>query len=211
MRLRTLTLYRILYLIQIFLEMELRGLVPNLYIHSSVSDLYIPMIGPPNCCIAFADRSWEHINRSQIHECGNWEWARPCSFISGNICFEYSLQCEGYEPHILYRMQQLLLCSIFVCWGGIFSTVHLQCSKCTVLLRPLASEFKTHWSFGVSSTLYMFFGAVQPRAVWAQKIRAGTSRNALKRLSGRNRSSCVHRKGFEYLEGGGGGDDRFID
>ncbi len=28
--------------------MKLRGLVPNFYIHVSVSDLYIPMIGPPN-------------------------------------------------------------------------------------------------------------------------------------------------------------------
>jgi hypothetical protein len=27
--------------------MKLRGLVPNFYIHVSVSDLYIPTIGPP--------------------------------------------------------------------------------------------------------------------------------------------------------------------
>ncbi len=32
---------------QIFPEMELSGLVPNFYIHVSVSDLYIPMIGLP--------------------------------------------------------------------------------------------------------------------------------------------------------------------
>jgi hypothetical protein len=31
---------------QIFPEMKLRGLVPNFYIHVSVSDLYIPTIGP---------------------------------------------------------------------------------------------------------------------------------------------------------------------
>ena len=40
-----------------------------------------------------ADRSWEYINRSQIHECGNWETehynsvleiTRPCSLISWN-------------------------------------------------------------------------------------------------------------------------------
>ncbi len=28
-------------------EMKLHGLVPNFYIHASVSDLFIPMIGPP--------------------------------------------------------------------------------------------------------------------------------------------------------------------
>ncbi len=35
---------------QIFPELKLRGLVPNSYIHVSVSDLYIPTIGPPICC-----------------------------------------------------------------------------------------------------------------------------------------------------------------
>jgi hypothetical protein len=32
---------------QIFPEMKLHGLVPNFHIHVSLSDLYIPMIGPP--------------------------------------------------------------------------------------------------------------------------------------------------------------------
>ncbi len=32
----------------VFLEIKLRGLVPNFHIHTSVSDLYIPRIGPPN-------------------------------------------------------------------------------------------------------------------------------------------------------------------
>jgi hypothetical protein len=33
--------------IYVFPELKLRGLVPNFYIHVSVSDLYIPTIGPP--------------------------------------------------------------------------------------------------------------------------------------------------------------------
>jgi hypothetical protein len=33
--------------LQIFPYMNLCGLVPNSYIHVSVRDLYIPMIGPP--------------------------------------------------------------------------------------------------------------------------------------------------------------------
>jgi hypothetical protein len=32
--------------IYVFLEKELRGLSPNFHIHVSVSDLYIPKIGP---------------------------------------------------------------------------------------------------------------------------------------------------------------------
>jgi hypothetical protein len=31
----------------VFPEMKLQGLVPNFHIHVSVSDLCIPMIGPP--------------------------------------------------------------------------------------------------------------------------------------------------------------------
>ncbi len=27
------------------------------------------------CCRKFVDRSWEYINRSQTHECWNWDWA----------------------------------------------------------------------------------------------------------------------------------------
>jgi hypothetical protein len=33
-----------------------------------------------------------HVHGSPIHECRNWE-QRPRSFISGNICFEFSVQC----------------------------------------------------------------------------------------------------------------------
>jgi hypothetical protein len=32
---------------QIFPEMKLRGLIPNFYIHVSVSFLYIPSVSPP--------------------------------------------------------------------------------------------------------------------------------------------------------------------
>ncbi len=35
--------------IDIFPEMKLHGLVPNSYIHVSVSDLHIPRIGLPIC------------------------------------------------------------------------------------------------------------------------------------------------------------------
>ncbi len=46
--------------------MKLRGLVPNFYIHVSVSDLYIPNIRP------------------LMQKLGTM----PRSFISGNICFD---------------------------------------------------------------------------------------------------------------------------
>jgi hypothetical protein len=74
-------------LTQIFPEVKLRNLVLNFckrFIYSQKSFRLF-------CCKAFADWSWEYINRSQIHECRKWEtW--PRSFISGNICFEFSVR-----------------------------------------------------------------------------------------------------------------------
>ncbi len=40
--------------------------------------LWAIYIFPPSiclfCCRKYVDRSWDYINRSQTHECGNWEW-----------------------------------------------------------------------------------------------------------------------------------------
>ena len=55
-----------------FPEKELRCLNPNFHIHVSVSDFYIPKIGLPTWLQEKnVDRSWEYINRTQTHECGN--------------------------------------------------------------------------------------------------------------------------------------------
>jgi hypothetical protein len=53
-----------------FPEKEFRGLIPNFHIHVSVSDLYIPTIGLP---ILLQENMWAYRNRSQTHECGNWD------------------------------------------------------------------------------------------------------------------------------------------
>jgi hypothetical protein len=40
-------------------------------------DLYFPTIGLPLFCWRkYVDRSWDYINRSQTHECGNRAWGR---------------------------------------------------------------------------------------------------------------------------------------
>jgi hypothetical protein len=61
--------------INVFPEMKLGGLVPISCIHVSVSGLYIPRIGLPIWVQQNSQTylSWEYINRSQIHECGNGE------------------------------------------------------------------------------------------------------------------------------------------
>jgi hypothetical protein len=56
---------------QIFPQKEYRGLSPNFHMHASVSDLYIPRSVCLFCWRKYVDRSWNYINRSQTHECGN--------------------------------------------------------------------------------------------------------------------------------------------
>ena len=57
--------------IYVFIFGELRGHSPNFHIHVSVSDLYIPRMGPHISCSRIGRSMWEYINCSQIHECGN--------------------------------------------------------------------------------------------------------------------------------------------
>ncbi len=89
----------------IFPGLKLCGLVPNFYIHVSLSDLCIYSHNWSS-----ADRSWEYINRSQIHESGNWETEQYndvaqfhfWEFINRNpdiyIAFSPALhlQCRGF-------------------------------------------------------------------------------------------------------------------
>jgi hypothetical protein len=58
---------------QTFSEKELHGHSPNFHIHVSVSDYIIPRSIFLFCCRKYVDRSWEYINCSQAHECGNWD------------------------------------------------------------------------------------------------------------------------------------------
>jgi hypothetical protein len=60
---------------QIFPEKELCGLSPNFHIHVSVSDLYIPRLVSYSAAQKYV-LSCEYINRSQAHECGNWDYGR---------------------------------------------------------------------------------------------------------------------------------------
>ncbi len=67
--------------VYIFLFWELRCLSPNFHIHVSVSDLYIPRIGPHIPPVEKADPSWEYIIFSQTHECGNWDRGPDIPFL----------------------------------------------------------------------------------------------------------------------------------
>ena len=82
---------------QRFPEMKPRGLVPYFYSHVSVSDLYNPMISPQT--------HYGKIGRPivGIYKSLTDKRTRPCSFISGNICFEFSVQCMCSADCFVHR------------------------------------------------------------------------------------------------------------
>jgi hypothetical protein len=78
---------------------KLCGLVPNFCIHISLWAIYIfPRSVRFFCCIAFADWSWEYINRSQIHKYINWERGRAVSFLE---IFVSNFRCSAFAVQSL--------------------------------------------------------------------------------------------------------------
>jgi hypothetical protein len=79
---------------QLFSEMKLLGLVPNFYIHVTVNDLpvYIPTISPQTQ-FSKIDGHIVEINKSLTDTWMQTLGTRPRSFLSGNICFEFSVPC----------------------------------------------------------------------------------------------------------------------
>jgi hypothetical protein len=53
-----------------------------------------PAVGLPILLQETMDRSWEYINRSQTHECGNCDWGSAIPFL-GIHYWEFSLQCRS--------------------------------------------------------------------------------------------------------------------
>jgi hypothetical protein len=90
--------------IYVFLVWELRGLSHSFHIHVSVSDLYIPRIGPH----IFLQKNrnidcGEYIDRSQTHECGNWDFG--CAIPVRGIQYLFTIFGIGslqYRFHVGY-------------------------------------------------------------------------------------------------------------
>ncbi len=74
--------YTCLVPIYVFLEIKLLSpkqnynvLSPSSYTLISMRDLYISRVCL-FCWRKYVDWSWDYVNRSQTHECGNWGWGR---------------------------------------------------------------------------------------------------------------------------------------
>ena len=84
--------------IDVFLFWELCGLRPNFHIYVSVSDLYIPRIGPHISC----SRKGRPIVGIYNSLTDTWTWKlglRPRYSFSGNICFKFSAFCLCSVKH----------------------------------------------------------------------------------------------------------------
>ena len=59
----------------LFTKQNYNVLSPRSYTHISVKDFYISRIGLPILIQRnmYVDRSWKYMNRSQTHNCGNWD------------------------------------------------------------------------------------------------------------------------------------------
>jgi hypothetical protein len=77
--------------IYVFPEIKLRGLVPNFHIHTSVSDLYIPRIGPP--ILLKRNRQSDRCNIYIAHRYINVEIGTlAAQFLSGIFFSQFSVQ-----------------------------------------------------------------------------------------------------------------------
>jgi hypothetical protein len=120
--------------------MKLRGLLisitdlfcslsPNFHIHLSVSDLYFQDRSASFATAKQADRSWEYINRSHIHECRNWERGRAVSLL------------EIPKSDFRYSASLLLLCLNFL-----YPLFRLHPIQYVNRIHCSLNTFKCNWS-----------------------------------------------------------------
>jgi hypothetical protein len=132
----------------IFLFWELRGLSPNFHIHVSVSDLYIPRIGP-------------HISSSRkgrpIVETYNslTMGLRPRYSFFGNICFNFSAFC---------------LCSVMSrgtrsCMGALSSFFH----ECSIICMRTGARTTESLNFRQRTFHFYNLGEIQSRKKLTQQ------------------------------------------
>jgi hypothetical protein len=91
------------------------------------------------CWRKYVDRSWDYINRSQTHECGNWGWGRAIprkgmqSEIFVAVCLSFillwTITGRGTSPYIVLRTPKKTLFS--GCRAEIKTCIHLAACRRT--------------------------------------------------------------------------------
>ncbi len=101
----------------LFQKQNYNVLSPNFHIHVSVSDLYIPRISLPICCL----RIYKLLPDTWMQELRT----RPCSFISGNTWIGFTVQCVQWkcENISIAEVKKCRAChprTIFIFWSIFF-------------------------------------------------------------------------------------------
>ncbi len=163
---------------QIFPEKEYQGLSPNLHVHVSVSELYMPMMGLP-VLLEEICRSWEYINRSKTHECGNWGWGRA---IPRKGLYKRNCRCsavyspESLTPETLLILYQFLSMLPAHWYTGILLPVYNPHKEDSVVLLAQSSfhssqgpgniwKDQTHSAFQFP---YLFIPSSSPDVSWTE-------------------------------------------
>jgi hypothetical protein len=102
----------------------------------------------------YADWSWENINRSQTHECGNWDWDPNIPFLGIFFSkFRYSVFAmrtawvNAVRPGCdKYVFQQLLLCSALL-FHSITGDFNMSFSWSAYKIKPPRSNLSCQMGF----------------------------------------------------------------
>ncbi len=107
---------------QIFTEEELRGPSPISTFICLLGIYIFPWKICQFCCRKYVNRSWEYINRSQTHECGNWDWGRA---IPRKEIHKWDFLCSvGLERRVAGNDHNVLGCEHKkYCWATCLSSI----------------------------------------------------------------------------------------
>jgi hypothetical protein len=79
---------------------------PNSYTYRCVRDLIFPGSVCLFAAAKYVDRSWEYKNRSQTHECGNWDWDRA---IPRKGIHKWDFRCRAADFLICEKIKKLFV------------------------------------------------------------------------------------------------------
>ncbi len=128
----------------------------------SVSDLYVPRIGLP-IWLQQNRQIWEYINRSQIHECGNWETAHY-NFFGYNEAVQFHfwecknrnqtrISMDSHRPYIC-SAQRTLIRSMFNKW--LFDMAFFWYVFWSMVCKCCSLVVKIHAPFTTVCTLSLY-------------------------------------------------------
>jgi hypothetical protein len=89
----------------------------------------------------YVDRSWEYINRSQTHECGNWDWGRAIPFL-GIHKWDFAVVCMRFSWSVLLQYMHLWTKDLLDCFCSLLIVSTVQYSSLVQFSHWTMYEYK---------------------------------------------------------------------